>query len=470
LENDGERGYCFQTRNGKIETVIIPAIVEGEVFENIQKMMNNTKNETTSIVTLLGDGDFTYALDLARYLAESVEATNNAQLVATGIDTQEELLSKYKDARHILEQLDDAAAKSPRLSITVKHSVNAILPPATAGHDDDLQAAAKMIRKSDHVIFNHPHLGTEDAALHGRFLCHFFHSCVRDDGWLKPSGGLVHLALVDGQYERWGCEQAAKRQGLMLVQRVPFSPPPVKHNPSYYHYRRHQTGKSFESRRPRGSETFVFAREQDARTVDVSKGLFSWPKNSPSSSSTPNESEATTVLQPSPSTALSCPHCDRVFKEERSRKCHLRDRHPNAAEKKAKLLESTPNSASFECALCQTETGEARTFTSEQALQDHKRAKHSAIHKTIQPDWAAQNESSSQPPVKVEEDHDEDSSIRLTCEVCAATFGSKENEATHMESFKPVTSGDKFACQFCRKAFREIRAKLQHENFCKSRQ
>lgn len=404
---------------------------------------------TTSILTL-GDGDFTYSLDLAHYIAGSIKA--NVQLVATGIDTKAELLSKYKDSPHILDQLD-AAAKSPRLSISVKHGINAIILDTT--DHDGIQSAG--IGKVDHVIFNHPHLGTEDAALHGRFLSHFFHSCVHR--WLNPKrGALVYLTLVDGQYERWNCEQAAKRQGLILLQRAPFTSPPVM-NPSY-HYRRHQTGKSFESRRPSGSETFVFAQEKD-RDVDVSTSILSW-QTMPSRNVAPTTggSEANQP-QPSPPTALSCPYCDRVFKEERSRTCHLRAKHPNGPEKKTRLIQN-PNS--FECILCKNKTGEARSFESEQALQDHARAKHSAIHKTILPDWCPGIQNPSGPKETIK---DVAISSTSTCEVCAATFVSMDK---HMDEFKPSTSGEKFSCQFCKKWFREERAKRQHENFCKERQ
>jgi hypothetical protein len=40
------------------------------------------------------------------------------------------------------------------------------------------------------MIFNHPHLGTEDALLHSRFLTHLFHTST--GRWVKPDGVLLH--------------------------------------------------------------------------------------------------------------------------------------------------------------------------------------------------------------------------------------------------------------------------------------
>lgn len=416
--------------------------------------MDDTNDRATLILTL-GDGDFTYSLDLARYLTVITDGRSRFRLVATGIDTKEELLLKYKDTPHILGQLDHAKSL-PQLVVSVKHSVNAILPAEIK--NDNLRAAE--IGKADHVIFNHPHLGTEDAALHGRFLCHFFHSCV--NGWLNPNGGLVYLTLVNGQYERWDCEQAAKRQGLKLLQRTSFTPPPVE-NPAY-NYRRHQTGKSFESRRPSGSETFVFGREQDSN-VDPSTCILSWPRMA--SNRVPVAPEVAGVPQPKQlSTGLSCPYCDRVFKEERSRKCHLRDKHPNGPEKKTK----TENIAKFfECSLCITETGDGRSFDSEQALQDHVQAKHSAIHKNILPDWCQGVQVQDKSQLEEKKRNDVPEPVHSTCRICDAKFKSKDRELTHRDDFKPCTSGDEFGCQFCSKSFREARAKLQHENLCNQR-
>ena len=172
------------------------------------------------------------------------------------------------------------------------------------------------------VIFNHPHIGHEDAQLHARFLSHFFHSV--HTRWLAPDG-IVHLALVKGQCERWKCLRAAEGHGFVLVHRGNFVTPPSPgsyiqwclkelqnndgngddngndngngddngdgdvplraqflkeqrnqlqvHIPNMYRnkqafkcrfqHRRHQSGRSFASRAKDGSETLSFARKAD---------------------------------------------------------------------------------------------------------------------------------------------------------------------------------------------------------------
>jgi len=120
------------------------------------------------------------------------------------------------------------------------------------------------------VIFNHPHLGTEDTLFNSRFLAHLFH--VSTGRWMKPNGGLLHLTLVIGQCERSRCLEWANRHGLVLIRRGKFVPPPSPPPPpataksnvnakggasgrkaaggggggkTYYSLRRHQSGRSF---------------------------------------------------------------------------------------------------------------------------------------------------------------------------------------------------------------------------------
>ena len=240
----------------------------------------------------LGDGDFSYSLDLAQYLftngsctIETNEMTlsqnvkhkvskendnrksasdknnetqpsnsnqANIHLVATGIDTYDEIHVKYRDISSILAKLkkinekwnksekkvdytqscateptlkkqkhcnnkssypssiesfcgdetnliskmNGAKEKNPininkspkktyQVKISIHHSINAIIEDADTRNP---------LCSFDHVIFNHPHLGTEDAQLHKRFLSHFFHSVFHH--WLRPSGGILHLTLV----------------------------------------------------------------------------------------------------------------------------------------------------------------------------------------------------------------------------------------------------------------------------------
>jgi len=458
---------------------------------------------TVITILSLGDGDFTYSCDLARYLSTRPPTNNNnnikehttnataatkttIRLIASGIDSREELFEKYKDSPFVLGRLD--SLKSSSLDVSILHGINAIRDTTTKPTN-----LPESIHHVDHVMFHHPHLGIEDSILHSRFLCHFFHSCV--NGWMNDdttsttgttTTSFVHLSLAVGQCERWKCLEAAEKQGLVLLQRMPFIPPPVE-NPSY-HFRRHQTGKSFDSRTG-GSETFIFSRRRKTDIPDnalqlfLSHGILSWNQNISTRESTTNDSPV-----PQPSThqttrLLSCPFCDREFKEERSLKCHVRDRHPDGG---VSSKRSKP-SLMFECVQCRTETGEGRCFETEQALIDHQRAKHSALHKDISPHYCTSTPTmttTTNPAMIMDrnsENHDDDkdddgnnSTVQdpskneiHTCTICGAIVSqSIEGEITHLDDFRPSVTVETYPCSFCGKRFHQTRAKFQHENFC----
>eukprot|EP00957_Ditylum_brightwellii_P196975 15006728-Ditylum_brightwellii.AAC.1 len=105
----------------------------------------------------LGDGDFTYSLDLCRYIqhssplldSSSLDNNHRVNVTCTGIDSYSQLKSKYRDVDSILRQIrlqkgddddDDEKEGQERkrskknndwLSVSIQHGVNAILPPLT---------------------------------------------------------------------------------------------------------------------------------------------------------------------------------------------------------------------------------------------------------------------------------------------------------------------------------------------------
>jgi uncharacterized C2H2 Zn-finger protein len=397
----------------------------------------------------LGDGDFSFSLDLATYLAdEKVRSQQQHEtwygkgrkihLVATGIDSIDELTEKYKDSHFLLKRL--ISLNGNNLSVKIQHDVNAVMvadvdSSNAVTNDDDAS-------KAHHVIFNHPHLGTEDAVLHSRFLCHLFHAVTKS--WLQ-NGGLFHLTLVKGQAARWECSRAADRAGMVLVDECPFRPIPI--TDAYYQHRRHQTGKSFVQRARGGSETLTFARKQDEalwkgdgngsarllwyRTVETNEKVF------------------------------ECPHCERTFKEERSVKNHVKSKHATEKKRKRDTDEDT-----FVCSQCQPEP---RTFESSQALEDHIQAKHSALHTDITPDWYRASETEMTSSIIDNVDFGE-------CDICGLKYCNQAEEAVHSNEFLPVATpmpedecNVAFNCSYCSKSFRENRAKLQHENICSAR-
>ena len=380
-----------------------------------------TENET---YVLLGEGDFTYSLDMCRYISlsslpseehaspsASSPAPSTISITCTGVDTLQELQAKYKDVdfvwRSIRSCCNDNGVKSASLAgVTILHGINAV----QAKEEDDTNTNKSS--GYNHVIFNHPHIGTEDAQLHSRFLQHFFYASTKR--WMKPPNtrSLLYLTLVNGQCERWKCIEGARKFGLRLVRRSEFVPPPQPlqqqnceswhGDKTYYELRRHQSGRSFANRRrmqggesiqlgtqKNDSETLVFARECDYptnTTVDdggdgnSSVGLLPWEKLNDYSSPTGEEVAASGEALPAPSTSLriasddhsninsnayQCKYCSKSFQEERSLKNHMICSHPDCKEviawklgkskkkknKKRKLKEATEQGSTqqFQC-------------------------------------------------------------------------------------------------------------------------
>jgi hypothetical protein len=343
---------------------------------------------------LLGDGDFTYSLDLCRYIASLDQTANKIgatllySITCTGVDTLEELRTKYKDADFVLRNIrqcsnsnDDSSkcdafssneGANVRVVTRILHGINAVQSQESTSEDeDDSPHLQSPLKHFDHVMFHHPHLGKEDAQLHTRFLHHLFHAV--NTRWLKPGrgatcrpelnsseiqGGLFYLTLVMGQCRRWKCIEAAKKHGLVLLRRVPFCPPPAAAGfTTYYQLRRHQSGKSFAKRRrmqqhqqmneqtvkdndassnQNDSETLVFGRACDyAHLISADDDHCSTERNS-SIGKLPWESDSTEPdshsQNASSSISFVCPYCPKSFHEERSLKNHMINTHSDCPE------------------------------------------------------------------------------------------------------------------------------------------
>lgn len=355
----------------------------------------------------LGDGDFSFSLDLATQLSA------NDRLIASGIDSRKDLFTKYKDAPFLLSQLQ-------KRKVIVHHSINAISPKMDTEDDNNNMSA-------DVVIFNHPHLGREDAQLHHRFLCHLFHAVHQK--WLKPKG-VFFLTLAGGQVERWQCRKAASKIHMVVLQETPFQPPPG----TYYQQRRHQSGRSFASRTQGTSTRVALARESEAHLLKPHIWENPWKTE-------------TINLKPS----WSCPDCERTFSEERALKSHIKAKHTDDDNAKKKRKRET-----HECKLCD------RVFDNKSSFLDHVRAKHQGVHKDLSPatnmHMLSNNDNS-------DEHHEEVPGV--VCEICDMSIVSMAN---HLLIFCPATvhesNSKHLPCRFCTKSFRDDRSLRQHENSC----
>jgi hypothetical protein len=196
--------------------------------------MTSTTTPHTLVYVTLGDGDFSYSYDLARSLQQQQQQAAQPppirpiRLVATGLDSHDELLRKYKDAPFLLQQLrrlthtgynkeqqpqpqsqqephqpqsqssantSSSPSTPPPLScaVEIRHGVNAIAtarcPTNHDDHDDDKNDddtsnnVIDLYHQVDVLIFLHPHVATEDAERHAHFLSHLLHAAKHV--WLK---------------------------------------------------------------------------------------------------------------------------------------------------------------------------------------------------------------------------------------------------------------------------------------------
>jgi hypothetical protein len=161
-----------------------------------------------SDVLTVGDGNFGFSVALrARLEREGQKSDGHYHLTATSFDSREDISRKYQDALHLLARLEG------NCNVTVAHGIDAT----------DLLATLRANRCKecfDCVIFNFPHIGTEDFLLHQSLLAHFFDSAIT----VLRRGGQVQVALANDQPSRWAVIDVAAQAGLLLLEARSFHP------------------------------------------------------------------------------------------------------------------------------------------------------------------------------------------------------------------------------------------------------
>ncbi len=274
--------------------------------------------------------------------------------------------------------------------------------------------------------------------------------------------------------------QEQRKQSLPLLDTMIFQSKNEDFQ-SRYQYRRHQSGRSFASRRAEGgSETITFGRKADVgfySTMELPwqtlpsncfEGGGSGNDNGNGNGDGCGEGQAKNQFK------FKCSQCDKSFRDERARKNHIKCVHQNS-NGSSNNKKSQTNSAPLTCDLCKKEglctSICSRIFPHVEALEAHKKAKHTGLHTTIRPDWAGKTKKESCICVDVDENVATSSNFDCGfCETCGMAYENMQDKVQHFRDFVPKKISDNekvhFRCMQCGKTFRDERAQLQHKNFC----
>lgn len=110
---------------------------------------------------------------------------------------------KYPEAEAFLQRVFAAGGNTA-------HSVNAVKIHLSA------ESGLPELQPFKHVVFHHPHLGSESMNRHRALLGHFFHSATQNRV-LAPRG-VIHVSVGGRQAEDWRLHEQAARHGLTLLQ------------------------------------------------------------------------------------------------------------------------------------------------------------------------------------------------------------------------------------------------------------
>ena len=337
---------------------------------------------------LFGEGDFSFTQSLCRLVTSEegqaviskylgVPVSSDIKIVSSSLDSRQEVMEKYPAFIHL--KFDGR--------VQIRHSVNAIDPKDI---DKDFSCA----------VWNHPHLGTEDAEKHFQLLSHFFQKM----GEIKLN--IVFLSFLRAQVQRWRVTEAANRHGFGLCEKGSL----VEADFPGYQCKRNLNGKSFKSSRTKDNWAVedlssIFLRFQHGSTGNVplsfENGLV--------------ESLAET---------FTCDLCPKTYSSFQGMRTHRRQTHE---------LGKYATTVDVVCESC------GKAFLSYAALVMHIKGAHG---------------SSSVKRQRMEKTDD----AQYVCETCDS------RDRGHLEFLGRNASAPVLKCSICEKEFNSIRALNQHTN------
>ena len=258
-------------------------------------------------VLLVGEGDFSFAKSLI--LQNYVRPEN---LIATSLDSQEEVMAKYPDVDKTLLELQESGVR-------VMHDVDAtdlaktlkIAPNSKQRRTGSKASALRLFTPGssshtelDYIMFNFPHTGKgikdQDRNIrdHQKLILEYFKNCntvfdlvnenykVHDDfaGYRHKNGksnnkgssnddsyqGKIILSVFEGEpYNSWGIKIIGKEQGYKVMKLGKFD---WSMFPQYHHKRTNGIRDTTKPASERDARLYVFEKNtQLSKTADSNK-------------------------------------------------------------------------------------------------------------------------------------------------------------------------------------------------------
>ncbi|KAI3681618.1 hypothetical protein L6452_36420 [Arctium lappa] len=155
-------------------------------------------------ILLVGEGDFSFALSLA------VSFGSGVNIMATSIDSYDDVIRNYKSGKTNLDRLGSLGAR-------LLFGVDAC---KMEFHID------LYLRKFDRIVYNFPHagfFGKEDddgvIMMHRKLVCNFFKNASQ---MLRPNGEVHVSHKTKFPFDRWNIEELAYQSSLKWVECVEF--------------------------------------------------------------------------------------------------------------------------------------------------------------------------------------------------------------------------------------------------------